>query len=624
MFIRALLCALALIPACLPAGETVEKRRLGSNINTPYAEVLPIASADGQTLFFTRANFPDPTVRAIIEQKYDKALADCQGLGPAMEELAAREGKELSEPDRALLNRLSSDCSDIERQRDEELNNFEFGDHPNQAYFARRQQDGSWGPAIRAPAPLNDDAPTNVGNMSIVSAAPDRNTLLIQGDMLFGRQRTDGCVDFAAAIGMGGRECLPLAVARRDDRGHWTRSDRLRTLPFDPPLKIHGAALAPTGDAVVLSAREAGTNVGNFARLYVTRWLEAEQLWSTPDLIEALDGAWNAMAPFIGPDGRSLYFASDRPGGLGGMDIWMSRRHGAGWLEWSEPENLGSGVNSELDETSLSVDASGGFAFLSAGGGTQQDIYEFGLPPNLSPAPTAVVGGLVYRLGTMGPEDDSDGGELFAGEMPKGRFTGGSGGAEGIDVNEEAVVFVSLSTGETAGSARINPVDGSYSTHLPAGDRYAAYVNVRGFAGIGQVVDLAAVSAGTTVQQDLELAELKEGVTIRLNNVYFETNKWDLLEESRIELDRLVGILAFYPTMRISIGGHTDSVDTEAHNLELSTNRAVAVRAYLEAAGVSPGRLESRGYGESRPIASNDDDDGRRLNRRVEFTILTM
>jgi outer membrane protein OmpA-like peptidoglycan-associated protein len=387
---------------------------------------------------------------------------------------------------------------------------------------------------------------------------------------------------------------------------------------------VHGAALAPTGDAVVLSAKTPGSEADNFARLYVTRWLDEEALWSAPERIEALDGEWNALAPFIGPDGRSLYFASERPGGLGGTDIWLSRRQGASWLDWSEPENLGPGVNSEQDETSLSVDASGGFAFMSAGDGSQQDIYEFGLPPNLSPAPTARVGGVIFRLGTLEPDEELPDGEVFVGEIPRGKFTGGGDGAEGIDVNEEAVVFVSMSSGETVGSARFNPVDGAYSTHLPVGDKYAAYVNVEGFAGIGQVLDLSASEPGSQLEQDLEVTELKEGATIRLNNVYFDTNQWELLEESRTELDRLVGILNHYPGMRIEIGGHTDSVDTDAHNLNLSTNRAAAVRDYLVNARIAPDRLESKGYGESRPMASNADEEGRQFNRRVEFTILVM
>jgi outer membrane protein OmpA-like peptidoglycan-associated protein len=181
-----------------------------------------------------------------------------------------------------------------------------------------------------------------------------------------------------------------------------------------------------------------------------------------------------------------------------------------------------------------------------------------------------------------------------------------------------------MSKGGVAGSARFNPVDGSYSTHLPVGDKYAAYVNVEGFAGLGQVVDLSTISAGQRIEQDLELTELTPGAVIRLNNVYFDTDKWDLLEESRSELDRLVGILEHYPEMHIEIGGHTDSVDTDAHNQTLSANRAAAVQAFLEGAGIAPERLESQGYGEHRPIAPNAEEEGRQFNRRVEFTILSM
>lgn len=621
---QALFLSVILLSAALHADDTIQKRRLGPNINTPYAETLPIASADGQMLFLTRSDYPDPTIGKMIEESFDVDDSECQGLGAAMEALAAKEGKEMTPEQKALVASVAGECESINDKKQQDLENFKVGSHPRQAYFSRRQPDGSWGMALRAPAPLNDDAPSNVGNMAIVSAAPDRNTLLIQGDMLFGRQRTDGCVDFAAVIGLGERKCLPLAIARRNEEGHWTRSDRLRTQPFDPPLTVYGAALAPSGDAIILAAKRPGTHVDNFARLYATRWVETEQLWSAPALITPLDGAWNSLAPFISPDGKTLYFASERPGGLGGMDIWMSRRQGDGWLEWSEPENLGAGVNSEEDETSMSVDATGGYAFMSAGKGKQQDIYEFGLPPNLSPAPTAIVGGVVYRLGTMETEEPPSGGELFVGEIPRGIFTGSGGAGEGIDINAEAVVFVSMSSGAVAGSARINPATGEYATHLPVDDQYAAYVNVGGFAGIGQVVNLNQVSAGAQVEQDLEVAELREGATIRLNNVYFDTNKWDLLEESRFELDRLVSILGRYPEMEIEVGGHTDSVDSDAHNLVLSDNRAAAVRQYLEAAGVSPDRLHSRGYGEAMPVATNDDEEGRQLNRRVAFTILRM
>ncbi|MGE3189813.1 MAG: OmpA family protein, partial [Vicinamibacterales bacterium] len=453
-------------------------------------------------------------------------------------------------------------------------------------------------------------------------ASPDRNTLLVVGDLVFGKQRTDGCVDFAATIAAGKRECLPIAVARRTGAGRWERSDRLRTEPFDPPVSVNGAALAPDGRTVVFSGKPPGARTGNHSRLYVTRWNEQTELWSAPAELTGLNGDFENLSPFIAPDGLTLYFASSRGGGAGGLDIWVARREGAGWLRWSAAKNLGPDINTPQDDTSLSVDGSGGFAFMSSGDGVQQDIYEFGLPPDLSPAPTAVVGGRIM-LGSSLERDETGGGTPQVFELGKGRFAG-AGGGDGAAMDESTVVFVRMSDAQVAGSARIDPEAGTYSTSLPTGAQYAAYVSVPGFAGVGQVVDLRRASNRQPVSLDLQVQALRPGEVIRLNNVFFDTASYELLDESRAELDRLVLLLDRHPKMRIEVAGHTDSRDSEASNLELSQNRAAAVRAYLESAGIDPGRLESKGYGETRAIASNDTDEGRQLNRRVEFRILSM
>jgi outer membrane protein OmpA-like peptidoglycan-associated protein len=620
---RILLLALGCCAAVAALAEPeIQKRRLGPNINTPYAEMLPIASADGDTLYLTRANYPDPGFRQQIEQQFNERLDGCRGLGSELMKLAEKEGKTLSEAERALIARTSGDCDRIEEVRDRELHNFDHGNHPQQVYVARRQPDGSWGVAQRLPPPLNDPSPANIGNAAITSASPDRNTLLVVGDLLFGTQRADGCVDFAAMIGMGERRCLSIAIARRTADG-WTRTDRLRTEPFDPPLAVSGAALAPDGRTVVFSGKGPGADVDNHWGLYVTRWNEQTGLWSAPAALTGLNGDFENLAPFIGPDGRSLYFASSRAGGQGGMDIWLARRQDDGWRQWSEAENLGPDINTPQDDSSLSVDASGGFAFMASGDGAQQDIYEFGLPPDLSPAPTAVVGGRILLGSGLDLDESQGGGEIVDFEIGKGRFAGaGGGGEDGMD--QQSVVFVRLSDAGVAGSARIDPATGGYSTALPAGEQYAAYVTARGFAGIGQVVDLSKARPGQHFEQDLNVQPLRPGEVIRLNNVFFDTDSWELLDESRAELDRLVLLLGRYPAMRIEIGGHTDARSSDAHNLELSDNRAAAVRGYLETAGIDPARLESRGYGESMPIAGNDTEEGQALNRRVEFRILSM
>jgi OOP family OmpA-OmpF porin len=617
------------------AGGPITKRRLGPGVNTPYAELLPIADASGDRLYFTRANYPDPTMRAFMEKMMNDQLAKCRSVdSSAVEEAAKKAGAELSEADKQTLANLAAGCDTIAETRDRDLYNYDRSEHPNQVYVSERQADGTWNEAKRLPAPLNDETFTNIGSVSITSASPDRRTLLLMGDFLFGRQRTDGCVDLGTMLGIGQVQCLGVAIARNTGTA-WVREDRLRTDPFDERLALSGAALAPDGRTVIFSARDANTRTDNHNRLFVTRWNETSGRWSAPREIDALKGAFETVTPFIGPDGRSLYFASDRPGGQGALDLYMTRRQSEDWLEWTEPENLGPGVNSEQNDVSISVDATGRYAFMASGDGAQLDIYEFNLPPNLSPAPTAIVGGRILLGGPLAGEPSGGPGQPMDGEpfLPRGGGGGGGGNLDGtagggdqVQRDGQTVVFVRMSDGSVAGQASLgfSGPTASFETRLPVGDEYAAYVSVPGFAGIGQVVDLTNTRQDQRVEQDLAVARLAPGAVIRLNNVFFETDSAELLPTSRAELDRLVLTLGRYPTMRIEVAGHTDSRSSDEYNESLSDRRAASVRTYLEGEGIDPRRLQSHGYGERQPIASNDTEEGQALNRRVEFRILEM
>jgi outer membrane protein OmpA-like peptidoglycan-associated protein len=121
---------------------------------------------------------------------------------------------------------------------------------------------------------------------------------------------------------------------------------------------------------------------------------------------------------------------------------------------------------------------------------------------------------------------------------------------------------------------------------------------------------------------DVQLQKLRPGATIVLNNVFFETNKWELKPESMIELDRLVALLKGNPEKKIEIGGHTDNVGSDEANLTLSNNRAQSVVDYLIKKGIATTRLTAKGYGETMPIATNDNDAGRAKNRRTEFKVI--
>lgn len=634
--------ATAAAPAVERAGGApapITKRRLGPGVNTPFAELLPIALADGDTLYFTRANYPDPAMRAFMEARLNEKLAACRSVDSGVIEQAAQKaGAELSANDKEMLARLSGDCDRIEQVRDRDLYNFDRAPHPNQVYVSERQRDGSWSKAERLPAPLNDQTLTNIGSVSITSASPDRRTLLLMGDFLFGRQRTDSCVDIATVLGVGASECLPIAVARHTGR-EWIREDRIRTEPYDFRVTVSGAALAPDGRTIVFSARDRNTRTDNHNRLFVTRWNEAKRLWSAPKEMapNVLAGAFDVVTPFIAPDGRTLYFASDRPGGHGGLDLYVTRRAGDQWLDWTAPENLGPSVNSAQNDMSMSVDASGRYGFMASGDKAQLDIYEFNLPPNLSPAPTAIVGGRIFLGGGgFGAEPPNGSGPLGGAFLPPmgggggsgqgGPLAGNSGGAMPMARDAQTVLFVRMSDGTVAGQAGLggSGPTATFETRLPVGDQYAAYVSSPGFAGIGQVIDLSKAAPDQRLEQDLTVARLEPGAVIRLNNVFFDTDSAELLPKSRAELGRLVLTLERHPAMRIEIAGHTDARSSEAHNEGLSERRAAAVRAYLETAGIAAARLDSRGYGERSPVASNATEEGQALNRRVEFRILAM
>jgi outer membrane protein OmpA-like peptidoglycan-associated protein len=238
----------------------------------------------------------------------------------------------------------------------------------------------------------------------------------------------------------------------------------------------------------------------------------------------------------------------------------------------------------------IAVDATGRFAFTAIGPLLKEDIYEFELPPALRPRPVAFVWGKVT---------DPSGKPLPAG-----------------------IVYEFLKTGQGAGHAAAKAGDGRYQIALPIGEDYAFRASASGYVAVSDRIDLVKAKEGDRFERNLVLVPLEVGQTIRLNNVFFDTAKTTLLPESTRELDRLVALLTSMPALRIEVRGHTDNVGSAADNLTLSAGRAAAVVSYLTARGIAASRLQSKGFGETAPIGSNATDEGRQLNRRVEFVVV--
>jgi len=581
-----LVCAAA-VPAPVPAQAdgappATKLVKLGPQVNAPTREILPIVSADGRTLFFTRENFVDDDVRRLF---YDQAT---RGL----------DEKNKAEMIKTLAPMLTDDKLSVFARK-------------QSTWYSERQVDGSWGPAQKLPAPLN-----NVSSTWVCGVLPDGNTLLMggtfdekdldpmagfkkiaeaaekrskemekKGDLAAFLQGTKGQVQ--ADQDAAGNKIVAFTV--RSGSG-WSRPEYLRIAGFRTVSNRNDFFLAPGGRTLFLSIVNEDS-VGD-RDLYVS-FRQADGGWSKPkDLGPGINSTAAEICPFMAPDGLTLYFSSRREGGLGGHDIYMTKRLDESWLKWSSPVNLGPDVNSEKDEMDMSVDALGRYAFLSMGEIMKEDIYEFALPEAMRPVPVAFVRGRAH---------DPDDKPVAAG-----------------------ISYERLRDGANAGEANADRESGRYQIALPIGEEYGFRAEAAGYIAVSEKIDLTKAKPNEEFRRDLLLVPVKVGATIRLNNIFFEFAKADLLPKSKTELDRLIGILGQYPKMEIEIAGHTDNVGDDASNLTLSKARAAAVRSYLVEHGVAAARLRSAGYGRSRPVAANETEEGRQLNRRVEFVILSM
>jgi outer membrane protein OmpA-like peptidoglycan-associated protein len=568
------------------------KRKLGPEVNTNYREVLPIVTADGSTLYFVRES---PAGEETM------AAADAQGQAA----IAELEKTMASVTDPAMRKQLEDMIASMKKTAPASARTASPNAPMHQSiWFSERLPGGGWGPAKRMPEPLSDDFTT----MWIGSVLPDNNTLLVGGegagrDALIQRwqklaanaEKQGSFFEVLGSMAPGAAPApatgavtpAPFGWSNRTASG-WTMPDPLKVRDFrntSPRLEIF---LAPDGRHAFFSIINA-QSIGD-RDLYVST-LERDGTWTTPaNLGRAINSPKVDLSPFMAPDNKTLYFASNRDGGRGGFDLWLTRRLDETWAKWSAPENLGPEVNTPDDDMNIAVDATGRFAFTAIGPLMKEDLYEFELPAALRPRPVAFVWGKVT---------DPAGKPLPAG-----------------------IVYEFLKTGQGAGHAAAKAGDGRYQIALPIGEDYAFRAAAAGYVAVSDRIDLVTAKEGERFERNLVLVPLEVGQTIRLNNVFFETAKTALLPESTRELDRLVGLLASMPTLKIEVRGHTDTVGSDADNMTLSEGRAAAVVTYLVSHGIAQDRLRSRGFGETAPIGSNATDEGRQLNRRVEFVVV--
>ncbi len=319
-------------------------------------------------------------------------------------------------------------------------------------------------------------------------------------------------------------------------------------------------------------------------------WKEAWNLG--PDINTSED----EVSPFIHVNGITLFFASKGYEGFGGYDIYSSEKESGGW---QKPKNIGYPINDHNDQVSLFVSTNGQNAYYSFerrmnGMPNQSLIFTFEYPENQGISKISnYITGNVYEIGSNKPL--------------KAKI-------ELVDKANDEVVSVFES----------NKTTGEYFSILNEGGDYALYVESDGYLFESRAIALNdSIGHSEPIHEDFYLKPIEKGERTQLSNIYFDVNSDQIRPESFNEIDRVANFLTKNPSVSIEISGHTDDTGSEEYNMQLSINRAKAVYNELMERGINQNRITYKGYGMTRPVSTNQDESSRQSNRRIEFEVLS-
>lgn len=431
----------------------------------------------------------------------------------------------------------------------------------------------------------------------------------------------------------------------RDSSGNWQEASQLIG-EINSDLYNEGAhCISPDGKYLFFTGCNRPEGRGS-CDIYVSR-REGDR-WGTPHNLGAPINTrgWEAQ-PALSADGRTLYFVSNRPGGQGGYDIWRSSLQQNG--QWGEPQNLGAAVNTPYDESSPYIHADNRTLYFASNGWPgfgDKDIFKsqldssgrWGRPVNLGYPVNDHLEQSALSVSMNGKQaffssrraDALGGLDIYYFALPEAIQPDPVAYLKGtiIDAEHEKplqaeVTITDIVTHKVVYQEQADYEDGTFLAPLPFGKTYALHVEQPGYLFFSENYSLdSSANVDDAYEVRIALSRIQTGKTEILSNIFFEFNEYQLLPQSKSDLDQLVGFLTLNRNVKIEIGGHTDNIGNEAYNQVLSENRAKAVHDYLINAGVLKERLRYRGYGPSQPIADNDTETGRQLNRRTDFTIV--
>ncbi len=420
---------------------------------------------------------------------------------------------------------------------------------------------GGWSKPLKLNKPLNTDL-----NDACIGVSPD-------GQTMFLFKGTNGGDIYTSELdGKKWQEPVPM--------------------PFNTPQRESSISISPDGRTLYFVRKPiTNTTAGNSDIYYCRR--NAGGKWARPQKLSGvINTKYDEEAPFIHPDGKTLYFSSKGHSSMGGYDIFKST-YNPETKTWSKPKNLGYPINTANDEMCFVLSADGRigmYASVKKDGFGGQDIYSIRMPVSKKPALTLLKGHVKDAVTNKAIDAD--------------------------------ITITDNDKNEVVAKFKSNSSTGEYMVSLPAGKNYGISIEKEGHLFHSENVYLDATKGYEKQTKDITLVNATKGSRVVLNNIFFPSGSYKLTFSSYSELNRLARMLQKYPQLTIEIAGHTDNIGDPNANLMLSKQRAEAVSSYLKSKQIATSRLRAKGYGSSKPVVSNSTEKGRQQNRRIEFKIL--
>jgi len=455
------------------------------------------------------------------------------------------------------------------------------GDYFEDVYESRNTEQG-WSPAVRLPEPVNTP-----GNDASVGLFNDGRTMLIYRDQ-------DGTGDLYECKRSGNQWNMPKPLGANVNTTHHESS---AWYSFDRQW-------------LYFVSERPDDNVGG-QDIYRSRWDAAAGDWGPAEnLGPTVNTIHDEEGVFVHPDGKTIYFSSKGHNSMGGFDVFRSRLENG---RWTKPENLGWPVNSPDDDLFFVLSADGRHGFLSsfrADGLGEDDLYAIEFLPD-APVGEAVAS----AAGT--PALEPAPASTAAAVLVKGKVHS----FQYINGMEADIELYDLADASLIARFKSDAQTGEYMVAVPGGRAYAMHVKAQGHLLHSERISVPEQGVAR-FDWDVKMEPLAAGSRSTMRNLFFAVNSAELQSGSNAELAQISDLLQGNPSLRIEVGGHTDSDGSADHNQRLSEARAHSVREHLVKLGVPADRIEAVGHGSKKPTAPNDSDANKALNRRTEITVL--